>query len=77
MLELVAEGVGVALVSTSFAELAGPGLRAIPLARPALHHSVTLAWSRERRALPALDAFLDLAGEWLPLAPAAPRPAPK
>jgi hypothetical protein len=26
---------------------------------------VTLAWSRERRALPALDAFLGLAAGWL------------
>ncbi len=75
MLELVAEGVGVALVSTSFAELAelaGPGLRAIPLSRPTLHHSVTLAWSRERRALPALDAFLELAADRLPLGSPAP-----
>jgi hypothetical protein len=41
----------------------------IPLSRPGVEHAVTLAWSRERRAAPALDAFLELAADWLPLPP--------
>jgi DNA-binding transcriptional LysR family regulator len=66
MLELVGEGLGVALVPTAIAELAGAAVRAVPLASPGLRGNVTVAWARERRSLPALEAFLELASEWLP-----------
>lgn len=66
MLELVREGLGLALVPAAMAELAGAGVRALELAPPGLRATFTLAWARERRALPALDAFLALAGDWLP-----------
>lgn len=64
MLELVGAGLGVAIAPPTFAEFAGPSVRAIPLSSPGLRNNVTLAWSRERRALPALDAFLELTGDW-------------
>ncbi|HEY3775264.1 MAG TPA: LysR family transcriptional regulator [Solirubrobacteraceae bacterium] len=66
MIELVGVGLGVAIVPPSFADLATPAVRAVELAPPGLLENVTLAWPRERRALPALDAFLELAAEWLP-----------
>ena len=68
MIELVGVGLGVAIVPPSFADLATPAVRAIALTPPVLEN-VTLAWPRERRALPALDAFLELAAEWLPGGP--------
>jgi DNA-binding transcriptional LysR family regulator len=66
MIELVGVGLGVAIVPPSFADLATPAVRAVELTPPGLLENVTLAWPRERRALPALDAFLELADEWLP-----------
>jgi DNA-binding transcriptional LysR family regulator len=66
MIELVGVGLGVAIVPPSFADLATPAVRAVELKPPGLLENVTLAWPRERRALPALDAFLELADEWLP-----------
>ena len=66
MIELVGVGLGVAIVPPSFADLATPAVRAVELAAPGLLENVTLAWPRERRALPALDAFLELAADWLP-----------
>jgi DNA-binding transcriptional LysR family regulator len=66
MIELVSVGLGVAIVPTSFADLATPAVRAVELEPPGLLENVTLAWPRERRALPALDAFLELAADWLP-----------
>lgn len=66
MIELVGVGLGVAIVPPSFADLATPAVRAVELMPPGLLENVTLAWPRERRALPALDAFLELAAEWLP-----------
>jgi DNA-binding transcriptional LysR family regulator len=66
MIELVGVGLGVAIVPTSFADLATPAVRAVELEPPGLLENVTLAWPRERRALPALDAFLELAADWLP-----------
>lgn len=66
MIELVGVGLGVAIVPPSFADLATPAVRAVELAPPGLLENVTLAWPRERRALPALDAFLELAADWLP-----------
>ncbi len=64
MLELVAVGLGVAVAPVSYGDFAGRGVRAVELASPGLEHTVTLAWPRERRALPALDAFLELAHGW-------------
>jgi DNA-binding transcriptional LysR family regulator len=64
MLELVGVGLGVAIAPATFAELAGPAVRAVALTSPGLQNNVTLAWSRERRSLPALEAFLELAAEW-------------
>ncbi len=58
MIELVGVGLGVAIVPPSFADLATPAVRAVELEPPGLLENVTLAWPRERRALPALDAFL-------------------
>lgn len=66
MIELVGVGLGVAIVPPSFADLATPAVRAVALTAPGLLENVTLAWPRERRALPALDAFLELAADWLP-----------
>jgi DNA-binding transcriptional LysR family regulator len=65
-LELVGEGIGFSLMPRSVAVHAGPGVRAVALAPPGLRRAVTLAWARERRSLPALDAFLELAGAWVP-----------
>jgi DNA-binding transcriptional LysR family regulator len=58
LVELVGAGLGVAIASDTYAALGGPDVAAVALSRPGLTHPVTLAWSRERRALPALDAFL-------------------
>ena len=69
LVELVGAGLGVALASASYAALAGPEVVVVPLSRPGVEHAVTLAWSRERRAAPALDAFLELAADWLPRPP--------
>jgi DNA-binding transcriptional LysR family regulator len=66
MIELVGVGLGVAIAPPSFANLTTPAVRAVELAPPGLLENVTLAWPRERRALPALDAFLELAADWLP-----------
>jgi DNA-binding transcriptional LysR family regulator len=69
MIELVGVGLGVAIVPPSYAELATPAVRAIELLPPGLLENVTLAWPRDRRGLPALDAFLALAADWLPARP--------
>ncbi len=69
LVELVGAGLGIALASHSYAELAGPDVVVVPLSRPGVEHAVTLAWSGERRAAPALDAFLELAADWLPELP--------
>lgn len=66
MIELVGVGLGVAIVPPGYAELATPAVRAIDLQPPGLLENVTLAWPRDRRSLPALDAFLALAADWLP-----------
>jgi len=65
-LELVEQGIGCSLMPRSVAEHAGRRVRAVELSRPGLRRMVTLAWARERRSLPAIDAFLELAGAWLP-----------
>jgi DNA-binding transcriptional LysR family regulator len=66
IVELVEAGLGVALVSTALAEFIRGGVRTVPLADPGLRGNETVAWRRERRSLPALEAFLELAGDWLP-----------
>ena len=63
--ELVGAGLGVALVPDTYVRLGGEEVVAVALSPPGLRYPVTLAWSRERRTLPALDAFLELAGDWL------------
>ena len=65
-LELVGQGLGLSLVPRSVADHAGRDVRVVALRRPGLERIVTLAWARERRSLPALNAFLELAAAWLP-----------
>ena len=65
-LELVGQGIGFSLMPQSVADHAGRDVTVVPLSRPGMRRNVTLAWARERRALPAVDAFLELAEPWLP-----------
>lgn len=65
-LELVGQGLGVSLMPRSVAAHAADDVSVVPLARPGLGRNITLAYARERRSLPALSAFLELAAEWLP-----------
>lgn len=55
---LVAEGIGLAILPRSFAELPGPPVSLRPLA-PALAMTVALWWRRERHLSPAARAFLE------------------
>jgi DNA-binding transcriptional LysR family regulator len=66
ILELVGGGLACSIVPISIAEHAGRDIRVIPLENPALVRTISIAWVPERRALPALDAFLDLAADWIP-----------
>ena len=63
-LELIGQGIGFSLMPRSVAAHAGADVHAVPLSRPGLRRNVTLAWARERRSLPALDAFLELTAAW-------------
>ena len=65
-LELVGHGLGCALMPRSIADHAGRDVAVVPLAAPGLDRLFTLAWDRNRRGLPALSAFLELAADWLP-----------
>jgi LysR family transcriptional activator of glutamate synthase operon len=58
ILELVGGGLG--------AEHAGRDIRVLDLEDPELVRTISIAWIPDRRALPALDAFLDLAADWIP-----------
>jgi DNA-binding transcriptional LysR family regulator len=69
ILELVSHKLGVSLAPESFAALADRTVTAVPLAAPGLTRPLTLAWSRERRSLPALGAFLELAAQSFPTLP--------
>jgi DNA-binding transcriptional LysR family regulator len=69
ILELVSHKLGIALAPESFAALADPTVKAIPLAAPGLTRPLTLVWARERRSLPALGAFLELAAQAFPSLP--------
>ncbi len=63
-LELVGQRLGFSLMPQSVADHAGRDVRVVPLVSPGLLRNITLAWVRERRSLPALDAFLELAAAW-------------
>jgi LysR family transcriptional activator of glutamate synthase operon len=66
ILELVGGGLGCSIVPTSIAEHAGRDIRVLDLEDPELVRTISIAWIPDRRALPALDAFLDLAADWIP-----------
>jgi DNA-binding transcriptional LysR family regulator len=65
-LELVGQGLGLSLVPRSVGEHAAADVVVVALRRPGLRRNVTLAWTHERRARPAVDAFLELAAPWIP-----------
>jgi DNA-binding transcriptional LysR family regulator len=60
VLALVAAGIGVALLPTSFANLSRLGVRFVPLAGALPDRPIALAWRSKDRS-PALAAFLDVA----------------
>jgi DNA-binding transcriptional LysR family regulator len=60
VLALVAAGIGVALLPTSFANLSRLGVRFVPLAGVLPDRPIALAW-RTKDGSPALAAFLDVA----------------
>jgi len=70
IVELLVHGLGITLAPESFAALVDERVRAVPLARPGLTRSLSVAWARRRRSLPALDAFLAVAAETPLLDPA-------
>jgi DNA-binding transcriptional LysR family regulator len=57
---LVAEGLGLAILPRTFAELPGPRVALRPLS-PALRMTVALWWRRGRHLSPAARAFVDFA----------------
>jgi LysR family transcriptional activator of glutamate synthase operon len=57
---LVAEGIGLAILPRTFAELPGPPITVRPL-EPALQMTVALWWRRDRHLSPAARAFLEFA----------------
>jgi DNA-binding transcriptional LysR family regulator len=57
---LVAEGIGLAILPRSFAELPGPALAVRPLS-PALRMTVALWWRRGRHLSPAALTFVEFA----------------
>jgi DNA-binding transcriptional LysR family regulator len=57
---LVAQGIGLAILPRSFAELPGPPVALRPL-RPALRMTVALWWRRGRHLSPAARAFVEFA----------------
>jgi DNA-binding transcriptional LysR family regulator len=61
--QLVARGLGVALLPRSDAEGPGPEVGVAALIEPALSRDITLAWREGRRHAPAAAEFLDLARE--------------
>jgi len=58
---LVAQGIGLAILPRSFAELPGPPVALRPLS-PALRMTVALWWRRGRHLSPAARAFVEFAG---------------
>jgi LysR family transcriptional activator of glutamate synthase operon len=72
---LVAEGIGLAIMPRTFAELPGPPVALRPLT-PALRMTVALWWRRGRHLSPAARAFVQFARDRATLpAPQAPRRA--
>jgi DNA-binding transcriptional LysR family regulator len=57
---LVAQGIGLAIIPRSFAELPGPAIAVRPLAPP-LRMTVALWWRRGRHLSPAARAFVEFA----------------
>ncbi len=57
---LVAQGIGLAILPRSFAELPGPPVALRPL-RPELRMTVALWWRRDRHLSPAARAFVEFA----------------
>ncbi|MDQ6604942.1 MAG: LysR substrate-binding domain-containing protein [Actinomycetota bacterium] len=57
---LVAQGIGLAILPRSFAELPGPPVALRPL-RPTLRMTVALWWRRDRHLSPAARAFVEFA----------------
>ena len=66
ILELVGGGLGCSIVPTSIAEHAGRDIRVLTLRDSPIRRTISIAWVPERRSLPALDAFLELAADWIP-----------
>jgi DNA-binding transcriptional LysR family regulator len=62
---LVAEGIGLAILPRTFAELPGPPITLRPL-EPELQMTVALWWRRDRHLSPAARAFLEFAGTHAP-----------
>ncbi|MHB8692711.1 MAG: LysR family transcriptional regulator [Solirubrobacteraceae bacterium] len=62
---LVAEGIGLAILPRTFAELPGPPITLRPL-EPELEMTVALWWRRDRHLSPAARAFLEFAGAHAP-----------
>jgi DNA-binding transcriptional LysR family regulator len=71
---LVAQGIGLAIIPRSFAELPGPEITLRPL-QPALRMTVALWWRQGRRLSPAAHAFVDFARSRRPVDGAPSRPA--
>jgi DNA-binding transcriptional LysR family regulator len=63
---LVAEGVGLAILPRTFAELPGPAVALAPL-RPPLRMTVALWWRRGRHLSPAARAFVEFVRAHAPL----------
>jgi LysR family transcriptional activator of glutamate synthase operon len=59
--QLVARGLGVAILPRSDAESLGAGIAAVTLTSPGLTRDITLAWREGRRHAPAAAEFLALA----------------
>jgi DNA-binding transcriptional LysR family regulator len=70
---LVAQGIGLAILPRTFAELPGPPVVLRPLSPP-LEMAVALWWRRGRHLSPAARAFVDFARERAPSTPRAARP---
>jgi LysR family transcriptional regulator, transcription activator of glutamate synthase operon len=62
--QLVAHGLGVAILPRSDAEAARADVAVADLREPPLTRDITLAWREGRRLSPAAAAFLDLSKEW-------------
>ncbi|HWE33101.1 MAG TPA: LysR substrate-binding domain-containing protein [Solirubrobacteraceae bacterium] len=70
---LVAQGIGLAILPRTFAELPGPPVVVRPLG-PSLRMAVALWWRRGRHLSPAARAFVEFARERASATPRAPRP---